>query len=84
MGKYDPLNGHLRRQRSAEFELSFADMERIIGAMLPRSAEHPEWWADVSEAQEASIQQKAWREAGFDASLVAGKDRVRFKRRLYP
>ena len=31
MSKYDPLSGHLRRQRQDELELSFPEIERILG-----------------------------------------------------
>ena len=81
MAKYDPLGGHLRRQRLAECELSFAEIERIIGAMLPRSAEQPMWWAGDDDSGAKQLQHKAWNEAGYDACLLAGKDCVRFKRR---
>jgi len=43
MSKYDPLSGHLRRQRQDELELSFAEIERILGAMLPKSAARQQW-----------------------------------------
>ena len=36
MAKYDPLCGHLRRQRHAEFELTFVEIERILGAIRTR------------------------------------------------
>ncbi len=80
MAKYDPLCGHLRRQRHAEFELTFAEIERILGAMLPKSADRPQWWANVTDPDTTHVQRKAWREAGYDAFLLVGKDRVRFKR----
>lgn len=34
MAKYHPLRDYLRKQKFAEFELSFAEMERTIGYML--------------------------------------------------
>ncbi len=80
MAKYDPLNGYLRRQRAVELELTFPEIERIIGAMLPRSAEQAQWWADIDDLNGTQVQRRAWGEAGFDASLVVGKDRVRFTR----
>ena len=38
MGKYDPLRDHLRRQKADEFDLTFQEIERKLGAMLPNSA----------------------------------------------
>jgi hypothetical protein len=80
MAKYDPLCGHLRRQRQDEFELSFAEIERVLGAMLPKSAARQQWWANVADPDTSHVQRNAWRDAGYDAFLIAGKDRVRFKR----
>ena len=45
MGKYDPLRDYLRKLKTDEVELSFAEMERKIGYMLPKSASLPQWWA---------------------------------------
>ncbi|HYC68800.1 DUF7662 domain-containing protein [Brevundimonas sp.] len=80
MGKYDPLREYLKRQRGDEFELSFAEIERRLGALLPNSAARPQWWANVVDPALSPVQREAWREAGFDAFLMVGKDRVRFKR----
>jgi hypothetical protein len=84
VAKYDPLCGYLRRQRASEFELTFAEIERVIGALLPHSAQRPQWWANVADPQTTHVQRRAWGEAGYDAFLVLGKDRVRFKRAAPP
>ena len=78
MGIYDPLRDHLRRQRLAEFELSFVEIGSILGRQLPKSAVHPQWWANQKDP--ARPQREAWRGAGFDAFLIDGRDRVRFVR----
>ena len=80
MGKYELLRDHLRRRKSDAFELAFAEIERVPGAMPPNSASRPRWWADVSDPDAAPVQREAWRSTGFDAFLVAGRDRVRFRR----
>ena len=80
MSKYDPLSGHLRRQREDELELTFAEIERILGAMLPKGAARQQWWANTTDPHTSHVQRKAWGDAGYDAFLIAGKDRVRFKR----
>lgn len=80
MGKYDPLYGHLRRQRLDEFEMTFAEIERILGALLPKSASLPQWWSNVTDASTTHVQRRAWGAAGYDAFLIAGRDRVRFRR----
>ena len=78
MGIYDQLRDHLRRQRLAEFELSFVEIGSILGRQLPKSAVHPQWWANQKDP--ARPQREAWRGAGFDAFLIDGRDRVRFVR----
>ena len=80
MGKYDPLRDYLKRQRSDEFELTFAEMERTLLAFLPHSAQRPQWWANEVDAAQSHVQREAWRAAGFDAFLIGGKERVRFQR----
>ncbi|CAN5287042.1 hypothetical protein BH10PSE2_BH10PSE2_26880 [soil metagenome] len=80
MGKYDPLRDYLRRQKTDELELSFVEMERKIGYMLPKSASLPQWWASTADPATTQIQRRAWGDAGFDALLIAGADRVRFNR----
>jgi hypothetical protein len=80
MGKYDPLRDHLRRQCADELELSFADIERKLGAMLPNSAARPQWWANATDSKTSHVQRDAWGAAGYDAFLIVGKDRVRFRK----
>lgn len=80
MAKYDPLRDYLRKQTVRDIELSFAEIERLIGGMLPNSAARPQWWANVQDPNTTHVQRKAWRDAGYDAFLIAGRDRVRFTR----
>ncbi|MFK4056993.1 hypothetical protein [Brevundimonas sp. NPDC046655] len=81
MGKYDPLRDYLKRQKVDALELSFAEIELRLRAMLPKGASLPQWWADEAEPTPRDIQKDAWRAAGFDACLIPGKERVRFVRR---
>ena len=43
MGKYDLLRDHLMFQHGHEFELTFREIEHILGAALPASAKRPQW-----------------------------------------
>lgn len=79
MGKYDPLRDHLRRQKADELELSFEEIERVLGAMLPNGASRASWWAEA-DPENPPVQHAAWKSAGFRANLIVGKDRVRFSR----
>jgi hypothetical protein len=68
MAKYDPLHRFLRRARSSDSVLlTFADIERIIGAFLPKASRDPLWWSNSPGADRASIQVRSWLEAGFHA-----------------
>ncbi|WP_431310818.1 DUF7662 domain-containing protein [Labrys miyagiensis] len=78
MPAYDPLAGHLKTVAFREIELSFAEIEKIIGRGLPASAERPQWWANTVASGHS--QREAWRAAGFDAFLIAGRRRVKFVR----
>jgi hypothetical protein len=47
MGKYEPLKRHLKGQTAAELHMTFADVEALIGARLPRSAIlYRMWWSN--------------------------------------
>ncbi len=80
MGKYDPLAAYLVRKRADALELTFTDLERIIGAFLPKGAQRPEWWTHDPEMSPRAVQHDAWLGAGYGATLLRG-ERVRFDRR---
>jgi len=79
MGKYDPLESHLRQQTADEFTMTFAAVEKVLGEPLPASAERPQWWENAKRDEHKRVQTRAWHNAGFHAFLMAGK-RVRFVR----
>ncbi len=81
MGKYDPLYDYLRRKTASELEMTFRDVERVIGALLPNSAARPQWWANETDPATSHVQTRAWRDAGYDAFLITGEDQIRFRRR---
>jgi hypothetical protein len=49
MSRYDGLRDHLRLQTGPEFSLTFREIEKAIGGRLPKSADHPQWWANVRD-----------------------------------
>ena len=80
LAKYDPLRSYLKRQKADALELSFREIENLIGYLLPKSAGRPEWWANSDEEPSArAVQRQAWLEAGYHARLQA-QDRVAFNR----
>lgn len=81
--KYDPLAAYLRASTDPAVCLSFADIERIIGAPLPRSArEHPAWWANEAEGG-SHIHARAWLAARYSTRhLNLNAQTVEFVREL--
>lgn len=75
MAKYDPIPKFLSRKHNPGILLTFGEIERIIGAALPRAAAQPGWWADAG-----SVQSDAWRSAGYRAELVPDIEAVWFRR----
>jgi hypothetical protein len=65
MSKYSPLRDYLARQRHREFELTFKEIEAIVGVNLPARAGRPQWWAN--------------QKAGYDAFPIVGSDKVKFR-----
>jgi hypothetical protein len=66
--KYKPLTRHLRAQRQAQVSMSFAEIERVLGAKLPPSANaHRAWW---SNNPQNNVMTRAWLEAGFQSEQV--------------
>jgi hypothetical protein len=78
MSKYSPLRDHLLHQRYGEFEMTFREIEKILGFTLPSSAGRPQWWANTT-GDSGHVQRDAWRVAGYDAFLIAGSERVKFR-----
>jgi hypothetical protein len=84
--KYEPLELHLRflGAHTSDVTLSFAEIERILGAPLPVSARtHRPWWGNQKNSK-VRPQAHAWLSAGFivDAVNFGGTNAsVRFKRR---
>jgi len=80
MGKYDPLEGHLRRQKTVTYEMTFRDIERVLGGLLPKGAQRPEWWANEQNPATRHMQRHAWLRAGFRATPHNDAETVRFDR----
>jgi hypothetical protein len=79
MARYDPLETYLTRRGEEEIELGFEEVERIIGTVLPASASRPQWWANEADPASRHVQQRAWRDAGYEAFLLP-RGRVLFRR----
>lgn len=67
MSKYDPLGDFLRAQPKEAVPLRFADIAKIVGHRLPRSARYPAWW---SNNETNNVMTKVWLDAGFRTEQV--------------
>ena len=79
MGKYDPLRKYLANCGKDEILMTFADMERIIGFPLPKSAvNRAEWWGNESKNSSCHTHAKAWYNAGYKARANRPEKKVVF------
>jgi hypothetical protein len=70
MSKYAPFANLLRTLPSAEVRFTFAEIEQIIGAELPRSARsYPAWWSN-SRTHDSHTWAHEWLKAGWEKSGV--------------
>jgi hypothetical protein len=71
MTKYEPLKEFLiARQHSPRVEMTFAQVEEVLGQRLPPSAyKHREWWANQSDTTNRQWA-AAWLEAGFEVGTL--------------
>ncbi len=83
MAKYEPLVRYLRRQKATEVELSFRDIERIVGGLLPKASTDLKWWR-VEDTPSALPQQRAFAAAGYVPQPELKAERVRFVRSASP
>ncbi len=79
MPKYAPLAAFLRRQKRAEVDLTFRDIERIVGGILPKAAAVDGWWRADPEGS-LMPQHIAFADAGFVAEPRTREETVRFVR----
>jgi hypothetical protein len=67
MTKYAALGDYLSRQKAGLLQMSFADIERIIGGSLPASQRYPAWW---SNNPMNNTMTRVWLDAGFQTEQV--------------
>ena len=66
--KYDPLKCYLESATQAAIELSFVQIEEIIGSELPASArKHAAWWSNNPTNH---VNAQAWLAAGYASGRV--------------
>jgi hypothetical protein len=79
MAKYSALADYLRALKTNEVSMTFAQVERIVGAKLPLSHRYRSWWSNNSFN---SVMTKTWLDAGFESTKVDMKKRTLVFRRI--
>jgi hypothetical protein len=68
VSKYEPLPQFLASANGSVKRLSFAEIERILGFKLPKSAyEHEAWWSNNATGHSHA---RAWLDAGWRTQEV--------------
>lgn len=76
MAKYDALRDHLTSRTGDTVNMTFAEVEEIVGPLPPTARSTRQWWANDSK-----VQAKAWRAAGWHVgSTNLTAERVVFDR----
>ena len=78
MSKYEPLFRHLCAADDDAIDMTFEQIEQLVGP-LPRAASvRREWWSN-ERADSSGVQTKAWLDAGRQVeSIDRAARRVRF------
>ena len=80
MGKYEPLARKLNQTSDDALDVSFTEIEKILGFSLPPSARgHRPWWANSYKGGHSQAQ--GWIGAGWETrDIDLKRERVRFVR----
>lgn len=75
MAKYDPLFEYLCRAADAPVELTFDEVERLVGTLPTSATKSKQWWENES-TDGGHVQAKAWLNAGREVERVDLSGRV--------
>ena len=82
MSKYEPLGQYLERTGDNHVELTFAEIEEILGFTLPDYLyEYPAGWYGTAEASPTHRQKVVWCRHGYQVETIDLTARnVRFRK----
>jgi hypothetical protein len=69
MGKYDPLFEYLCRANDGRLEMTFSDIEQLVGPLPASASVRAPWWANEAEGGR-HVQARAWLNAGREVESV--------------
>jgi len=78
--KYDALRQRLEQGLAGPVELSFAEIDELVGGLPPSASVHSAWWAN-EEPPTRHVQALAWLDAGRRVDDVSLGNWVRFSAR---
>jgi hypothetical protein len=78
VGKYDPLFEFLCGRPDETVEVSFEDVEALVGALPASARRYPAWWSNEADGG-GQVQARAWLNAGREVERVdMSRGSVRF------
>lgn len=78
VAKYDPLFKQLCASPNEAVELTFHEIEALVGPLPASARRYSAWWANEAEGG-GHVQARAWLNAGREVETVdVRRDRVRF------
>lgn len=80
MTKYAPLTEHLAADGRDQIELTFTELDAIVGGLPPSARTYDQWW----ENDQFHVQSRAWQAAGYTAHANRASERVVFENRRTP
>lgn len=81
MGKYHPLYQFLSRAIQRTLTLTFEELERILGFLLPATArKRQQWWGNEDTSNTRHTQRRAWLDAGFHVNVDMTNQTATFSR----
>ena len=79
-GKYEPLRERLAGDRSMVLRMNFEGIAALVGPLPQAAFKHQSWWGNERTEGTASVQRKAWLDAGFKARPNLKAQTVTFER----
>jgi hypothetical protein len=69
MGKYDPLFKHLCDATDLPLEMTFSEIEALVGSLPASATKYQAWWANEAPGGR-HVQAVAWLNAGREVESV--------------
>jgi hypothetical protein len=79
VSKYSSLRRHLEREAGPSVEMTFDEIDDVVGGLPASARRYPAWWSNEREG--THVQARAWMDAGWRvANVNLTAERVRLTR----